>query len=236
MTRHVRDSPKKNLLVIMAKKPEPGQVKTRLSPEISARSAADIYHHFLLDKLEEMGKIKGADLAIAYWPLSARETFADLAEGNFSFFPQVDGDLGARMNTIVCQQIDMGYDTVCIIGSDSPDLPRSLVLDSFQIHAEGKADVVLGPSTDGGYYLISMQTSHPEIFKDIPWSTDHVLSTTLKKTKESGLRVELLAEWDDIDTYQDLIVFYNKYTHSQSKGSTPGSKTLAFLSTIKNFP
>ena len=71
----------------------------------------------------------------------------------------------------------------------------------------GKADVVLGPSTDGGYYLISMRTLHPEIFTGIPWSTGDVLSATLKKAQETGLRTKLLAEWDDIDTYQDLLAF-----------------------------
>jgi rSAM/selenodomain-associated transferase 1 len=229
-------SAKKDILVIMAKEPKPGQVKTRISPEISSSSAAVIYHHFLLDRLEEMGKIKGVDLAIAYSPLTALETFTDLAGGKFSLFPQIEGNLGQRMNAIICQKKNIGYHTICIIGSDSPDLPKSLVLDSFKIHAEKRADIVLGPSTDGGYYLISMQTPHPEIFTDIPWSTNRVLSATLKKTKELGLRTKLLREWDDIDTYQDLAAFYQRYDSVKSDGSTPGSKTLSFLSEIKNFP
>jgi len=108
------------------------------------------------------------------------------------------------MHAIICSQKARGYETVCIIGSDSPDLPRALVLKSFQIHEEGKADIVLGPSIDGGYYLVGFSGELPPIFDDINWGTEAVFSETVERLKGAAVDYSVLPYWYDVDTIKEL--------------------------------
>jgi len=225
-----------NLLVIMAKEPVPGQVKTRLSPELTPQEAAGLYRCFLQDSIAEMGNIDGIDLAIAYAPATARATFAALADDRFVLFPQQEVELGQRMLTIFKERIAQGYGAVCIMDSDSPDLPKEIVRASFRLLAVGKADVVLGPCTDGGYYLLGMKYPHPELFTDIPWSSGDVLSVTMQKAQKAGLKTALLPPWSDIDTYRGLTAFYQRNISNAAGASSTATITRAFLAALNNFP
>ena len=223
-----------DLLVIMAKEPVAGQVKTRLSPDLTPQQAADLYRCFLQDSIAEMGALDGIDRAIAYTPATARAIFAALADHRFTLFPQQEVELGQRMLTIFQEQFAQGYTSVCIMNSDSPDLPREIVRASFRLLALGKADVALGPCNDGGYYLLGMKHPHPELLTGIPWSTGDVLAVTQQKAKKIGLLVALLPPWDDIDTCRGLTVFYRRNVSDAIEGSRPGSITRTFLAALNN--
>ncbi len=216
----------------MAKEPVPGQVKTRLSPELTPQEAANLYRCFLQDSIAEMGTIDGIDRAIAYAPTTARATFAALADDRFRLFPQQEVELGQRMLTIFKEQTAQGYRAVCIMDSDSPDLPKAVVLETFRLLTAGKTDVVLGPCNDGGYYLLGMKYPHPELLTGIPWSTADVLSATMQTAKKIGLQVALLQPWDDIDTYQSLAAFHQRSNSDAAQDSNPGTITRAFLAAL----
>ncbi len=120
-----------------------------------------------------------------------------------------------------------------IIDSDSPDLPKSFVLESFRQLSSGNSDVVFGPCDDGGYYLVAMQKACPELFVGIPWSTGSVLSMSIEKAVKLGIRTALLPLWNDIDTFEDLTEFFKKYRDWPPQGHWAGVKTLSFLSGLQ---
>jgi len=224
----------KALVVIVAKEPVPGMVKTRLSPKLSPADAAGLYRCFLLDRIREIGTLTEVDLGIAYTPEEARGTFLALALDDFVLFPQRGTDLGQRLNNIFLDHFARRYDAVAVIDSDSPDLPKGLIRESVQMLLSKQTDVVFGPCHDGGYYLVGMRNAHPELFHDIPWSTPGVLSASLKKSRTLGLKVKLLTFWNDLDTFEDLVEFYDKYKNSSVLDREPAAETLAFLSRLEN--
>jgi len=227
------DKQLEKLLVIVAKEPLPGKVKTRLFPKFSPEVAADLYRCFLHDRIQEVSTLNGVDRAIAYTPEDARETFTALALAGFELFAQQGKHLGERLNNIFLEKLSQGYKAVSIVDSDSPDLPKSLIKESFELLLSKQADIVFGPCYDGGYYLVGMRKPHPELFRNIPWSTENVLSVTLEKASKMGLNVKLLSTWNDLDTFEDLIEFYNMYKDRPLSKDWAGNKTFAFLSQLK---
>ncbi|HSQ86606.1 MAG TPA: TIGR04282 family arsenosugar biosynthesis glycosyltransferase [Desulfobacterales bacterium] len=228
------DKQMEKLLVIVAKQPVPGRVKTRLFPKLSPEAAADLYRCFLQDRIKEVSSLNGVDRAIAYTPEDAKETFASLALDGFELFAQRGKHLGERLNNIFLEKLSQGYEAVSIVDSDSPDLPKSLINESFELLLTGQADIVLGPCYDGGYYLVGIRKPHPELFRNIPWSTENVLSVTLEKARKMGLNVKLLSIWNDLDTFEDLVEFYNMYKDRLLLKDWVGSKTLTYLSGLEN--
>lgn len=223
----------KLLLVVVAKAPVPGKVKTRLIPHFTPEEAADLYRCFLQDRIMTINSLKGVDLAIAYTPADTRDTFAPFSRNGVSLFAQKGQDLGERLNNIFLEKLAGGYGAVSIIDSDSPDLPASAVQESFRRLLSNQTDVVFGPCHDGGYYLVGMCKPHPELFDDIPWSTETVLSYTLEKAKKLGVKTNLLPWWNDLDTFEDLVVFYNKYKNQRLQRHWVGEKTFLYLSRLK---
>jgi len=227
------DKQLEKLLVIVAKEPVPGKVKTRLFPKFSPAVAADLYRCFLHDRIQEVSTLNGVYRAIAYTPENARETFMTLALDGFELFAQQGKHLGERLNNIFLEKLSQGYKAVSIVDSDSPDLPKSLIEESFELLLSKRADIVFGPCYDGGYYLVGMRKPHPELFRDIPWSTENVLSATLEKARKMGLNVKLLSTWNDLDTFEDLIEFFNVYKDRPLSKDFAGSKTFSFLSRLE---
>ena len=186
-------------VAIMAKQPVPGAVKTRLRPLLSDDDIAALYDSFLRDKIGQVRSLTGAAPVIAYTPAESRPFFAELAP-DFLLLPQVGDGLSVRLTFLYQQLLDMGHDGVIATDSDSPTLPTEYLqraLDSLAAHG---ADVVLGPSDDGGYYLIGLRRLHPELFDAMPWSTPQVYDETLRRAATLGLRVMSLAPWYDVDT------------------------------------
>ena len=221
-----RDKP---LLVAVAKAPVPGTVKTRLIPPFTCEEAAELYRCFLGDRLKTMNSLKGIDLAIAYTPEGEREMFVPLSRNGIALFSQKGRNLGERLKNIFIEKFSEGYGAVSIVDSDTPDLPRETIQETFRRLKANLTDVVFGPCHDGGYYLVGMRKLHPELFDDIPWSTDAVLSTTLKKAEEQGVKTDLLSALNDLDTFEDLVVYYNQYKNRGLKEPWAGKKTFEYL-------
>ena len=189
-------------LFVMAKSPKAGQVKTRLCPPLTPKMAARLYQCFLLDVLELVAELPGVEPAVAYSPADAGPEFARLTSGRFLLVPQEGQDLGGRLENAFRALFLQGYDRVAAVSTDSPDLPRAYLEEAFVRLAD--TPVVLGPCPDGGYYLIGLSRMIPEVFRDMPWSTDRVVALTAARVRGMGLVLSYLPEWHDVDTGADL--------------------------------
>ncbi|MCI0483416.1 MAG: TIGR04282 family arsenosugar biosynthesis glycosyltransferase [candidate division NC10 bacterium] len=190
-------------VTIMAKAPRAGEVKTRLSPPLSATGAAELYRCFLLDKIEQVRSLTRAIPAIAYTPPDGRDFFEGMAP-DFLLLPQRGPDLGARLANSLEHLFALGHMAAFAIDSDSPTLPTAHLEQALDLIATPGIDLVLGPSEDGGYYLIGLRALHPELFEDMPWSTAQVVPETFRRAEGKGLTVATLPPWFDIDTSEDL--------------------------------
>jgi rSAM/selenodomain-associated transferase 1 len=196
------------LLIIMAKQPSPGAVKTRLSPPLRLHDSLALYSAFLRDTISLVdatcGLAGNITPAIAYTPADAEGYFRALAPDRFVLLPQIGADLGERLRNLPAQAGELGYSPVAMISSDSPTLPASVVVQCFTELRRSEVDAVLGPCDDGGYYLIGMKRPQPALFAGIDWSTRRVTSQTLRAADAEGLRMSLLPTWPDVDTADDL--------------------------------
>jgi uncharacterized protein len=191
-------------VAIMAKAPQPGQVKTRLCPPLSHRQAAELYRCFLLDKIAQVNALQWADPAVSYTPSDAKSWFEDLTPSHFMLIPQHGDDLGARLLFTFDQLFRQGYTQVIVIDSDTPTLPTAYLEQALRLIAAREHDVVLGPTEDGGYYLIGLRQAHRELFAQMPWSTSQVLPETRRRSEQYGLTVAYTPDWYDVDTPEDL--------------------------------
>ena len=191
------------VVAIMAKAPRVGEVKTRLCPPLSVREATELYRCFLLDKIEQVGRLSGASPAIAFTPVEARPLFERLAPG-FLLFPQEGRDLGSRLAHCFDHLLGTGYPGALAVDSDTPTLPSEFLERALAAIAMPDVDLVVGPSEDGGYYLIGLKKAERALFTEIEWSTPVVSPETLRRAEAMGLRVLSLPSWFDIDTPRDL--------------------------------
>jgi rSAM/selenodomain-associated transferase 1 len=188
------------VLGIFAKRPVPGQVKTRLAAETSPDWASEVARAFLLDTLERMSSIAGRRV-LAFAPVDAEAYFAEIVQERYELVSQGDGDLGQRMASFFARQQENGATATVLIGTDSPTLPVAYIEQAFVDLRS--ADVVLGPATDGGYYLIGCGKRLPPIFTGIRWSSDRVLAETVAKLTEPDWKLAVLPPWYDVDTLTD---------------------------------
>lgn len=194
----------KKALILFAKRPVPGRVKTRLSPPLSLEEAAGLYRAMLLDVIAKAAPLPGVDKHIFHEPDElAAPFFAETAPG-MACAPQQGEDLGQRMANAFRELFAAGYGSVAIIGTDLPSLPVAYIEEAFALLESGGPDVVFGPSEDGGYYLVAMGELHGGLFREIPWSSGEVLEKSLERGAEAGVRVSLLPVWHDVDTREDL--------------------------------
>lgn len=195
-------------LVIFAKAPIAGQVKTRLCPPLTPDEAATLHGSFVIDMLErtKVAAIKlklPIDRYLACAPSSTLVFFQIMEERqSVKLIDQVGDDLGARMEQAFATLFGKGYQRVFIVGTDVPSLP----LDHYKqaLALLDTHDVVLGPALDGGYYLIGLKRPRPELFAGIAWSTDRVLAATQEKAASLGLKLALIPSWRDVDSIDDL--------------------------------
>jgi len=193
----------KKALILFAKAPRPGVVKTRLQPDLSPLEAAELYRAFILDLLKATSRLKGLCRILACDPTQKAPFFQALADQEkLKLINQKGRNLGERMKNAIVTANRMGLGRVVIIGTDSPTLPVALIRKAFKLL--DRNDLVLGPSQDGGYYLIACSKLISGIFQGISWGTDQVLSATMKKVVREKIKCELLPFWYDVDTVQDL--------------------------------
>jgi rSAM/selenodomain-associated transferase 1 len=214
-------------LMVVAKEPSVGRTKTRLSPPLSGQQATDLYRCLLLDTMELMKRVEGVQPIIAYLPPGAEPFFRRLAPPGFDFVPQVGADLGERLDNVLTHCLQKGYRQAVVMDSDSPTLPVAYLRQAFRELDDPTVDVVLGPCDDGGYYLIGLKSPCAALFRGIVMSTSTVVTETLERAREQGLRVACLPRWYDVDTYEDLERLV-KELHSQP--DHPAKHTRAFLS------
>ncbi len=194
--------PEARTLVVFAKAPRPGTVKTRLAADVGEAEAARIYRAL------GRGVVDGVRdgpwrTVVAFSPPDAREEVAAwLDPGELDFDPQTSGDLGLRMDAALTAELGRGADRVCLVGTDAPGVDAGVVREAFR--ALAAADVVLGPARDGGYYLVGLKRPTPGLFQDIPWSTPEVLERTLERARELDLHVRLLRPLADVDRLPDV--------------------------------
>jgi uncharacterized protein len=193
-----------NALVIMAKAPLAGQVKTRLLPTLSPERAARLAKALLVDQLNHVRQMESADLYLAFAPEEARLLMEQLAPPLFGLFPQQGPDLGARMQGVFEKLFRAGYRNIVLIGSDLVAVPLRFFDQAYRYLESRQQRVILGPSRDGGYYLIGCNQPTPELFGEMRWSHDAVLTQTLAKLEGLKIAHELLPGWLDVDTPDDV--------------------------------
>lgn len=202
---HTTGSPQQGerILLIFAKEPRPGRVKTRLAAGIGAEEASRVYR-WLGRKVVDQLRGGPYRLIVAFDPPDARAEMMDwLGSEGLEFLPQVPGDLGSRLGAAVRTGFRQGR-LVVVAGTDAPDLDSAMADEAFRRLSE--VDLVLGPATDGGYYLLGLKSEVADLFQNIPWSTPEVLATTLDRAGAMGLSVATLPALSDVDTAEDLRV------------------------------
>jgi uncharacterized protein len=192
---------KRNTLLVVAKQPVPGQTKTRLCPPLSPDHAAELYECFLRDTLDIMRQVNGVHCVIGFLPEDAQSYFGQLAP-DMQLISQFGASLGERLDHLLSEALVNGSQRAVVMDSDSPTLPVEYISQAFDELSH--SDVVLGPTLDGGYYLIGMKQPQPHLLRQVQMSTHHVLDDTLALAKSTGLTVSLLPAWHDVDTIDDL--------------------------------
>ena len=219
----------KNALVIFARDPLVGQVKTRLNPFLDLRTTCELYTCFLSDSLDTICAVESADYFVGIYPSSTSGFFERLDPSlSISTFVQEGKDLGDRMKNTFSARFAEGYEQIVIIGADSPSLPLAYIRQAFG----SKQDVVLGPSVDGGYYLIGMRGKLVNLFDGIRWGEDTVLEETRQKLEESGVSLELLPFWYDVDRSDDLRFLKTHLELLAKAGQEQAASTRKFLSRL----
>ena len=190
-------------IIIFAKAPVKGHVKTRLATDMDEADVVNLYRYFVLDVLYKI-KSTGLPHKIFYDPPGTEALMADWLGANNDFVLQKGKNLGERMENAFMKLFINNITRAVIIGTDSPDLPEAYILDAFS--GLEKNDAVIGPAVDGGYYLIGFNKDSiiPEVFANMPWGTDTVFEKTMAILNKRNLSVRVLPKWRDVDTIDDL--------------------------------
>jgi rSAM/selenodomain-associated transferase 1 len=196
---------KSTAIVLFAKKPEAGRVKTRLAADIGAERAVEIYKRMVDDTVSRAEAVEDADTWLYFSPTEA-EAYMREWQSDLFYAPQSNGDLGDRMLAAFDGCATQGYASTIVIGTDCPGL-NTKVLEEATAALRGGADLVLGPTFDGGYYLIASKRPIPELFNDMPWSTEVVFEQTLHRARTLELDVTCLEQLHDVDTQADLAAY-----------------------------
>ena len=223
------DADTSRAVLIMAKQPVPGASKTRLQPAVTAEQAAALSECFILDAValttDVADTVPGLEVTIAGTPVRAAAYFDSVAP-DVGFVAQQGADLSERLHRVMSDTLAGGAEQVLAINSDSPTLPRALLVQAFEELSKPEVDVVLGPAEDGGYYLIGWKQANDRLIAEVAMSTPDVLSDTLAIAAEEGLAVELLPSWYDVDSPEDL----TRLQEDVAAGHYCGPNTARFLS------
>jgi len=220
----------------MAKAPRPGDAKTRLVPPLSAEEAARLSACFIRDAVENIAAaalqapIEGH---IAYSPPDAAAALASLLPDGTRLLPSRRPGLAESLFDAADDLLTAGYGAVCLVNSDSPTLPTSLLVEAAQALAAPGDRLVLGQAEDGGYYLIGLKQAHARLFEDIAWSTPIVFAQTIERARELGLEPVVLPAWYDVDDVASLHRLYAELLGEAAKSPPreiyPARHTAALL-------
>lgn len=224
-------------LAVMTKAPQAGRVKTRLTPPLSPAEAAALNTCFLRDTAAAILRTadgKRATGIAVYTPVGAEAAYAGILPQGFALVPQRGEAFGERLSAATQDLLQLGFDSLCLIDSDSPTVPEKAFTEAVELLARDEESVVLGPSDDGGYYLIGLKKLHRRLFDKIEWSTERVLEQTIEAAREIGVTVHLLPTWYDVDDYKTLSrLFHELFSVNGTHGSGFGAPaTREFLSDL----
>lgn len=222
---------------MMIKAPRAGASKTRLVPPLTHAEAAELSVSFLCDTAANIAEVcaehtagaqvGGVDAIAAYTPVGAEAAFDELLPPSFALLPQRGDSFGERLFYAAADLLALGYESCCLIDSDSPTLPRALLSAAIAELSRPGERVVLGPADDGGYYLIGMRRAHRRLFEEIDWSTAEVAAQTIARAREINLDVALLPAWYDVDDAQTLRRLYVELFEAAQGGVDPCAAKLA---------
>lgn len=188
-------------ILLFLKAPRAGFVKTRLAKQIGQRRALTTYKALVerqISTLPNEGRTE-----IHFTPVDALCEFTSWLGNSASYYPQCEGDLGSRLHSAVADAFKRGASSVICIGGDCPNLNFSHIEQTSDLLSQDK-DLAIGPSEDGGYYLIGMNRPQPELFEDIPWSQPDTFKATMKKAEDMNLRTIILETLYDVDEVCEL--------------------------------
>jgi rSAM/selenodomain-associated transferase 1 len=188
-----------NAVIIFAKSPRVEDVKTRLAGRLSRDERLGLYRSLLENTVEKLRRVPGADTFISYTPPEDGDYFEGFG---LRTFPQAEGDLGVKMHAALSRVLGEGYEKAVLVGVDIPGLSAAVIGRAFGL-LEG-SDVVFGPATDGGYYLVGLKRPAREVFAGIEWSTATTLERSVEKALAAGLGVAYADTLSDIDRPEDL--------------------------------
>jgi uncharacterized protein len=195
-------------LIVFTRYPAVGQAKTRLIPVLGASGAAELHRQMTVHTLAQVRELQKNQPLTATIYFAGQQSAADMVAwlgAEWQYQQQIAGDLGVRMATAFADTLQSGMKKVVIIGTDCPGLTAEIIQNAFE-QLSGH-DLVLGPALDGGYYLIGLRSIRPELFINIPWSTDAVLAKTIEIAQQLNLSMALLSPLADVDRPADLPVW-----------------------------
>jgi len=199
----------KSVVIVFLRAPVKGRVKTRLAREVGDEQALSLYRAFVQTTLLAVEQ-SGMDHRICFFPADRKALVEDWLGTDHGYMPQLGDDLGQRMGNALAAVFDQGAQKAILVGTDIPDLRACHLLKAINLLDQHQ--VVVGPSFDGGYWLIGFQRDRfcPDLFFQIDWGTDTVFSTTLERCTAANLSTGLLPALQDIDSMEDLQAFQKK--------------------------
>lgn len=203
-------------IVIMAKVPRKGLVKTRLKPVLNDEQCAELSIRFLKDAVNKVQKIT-PNLIVAFAPADGRKELENLLPEGVILTEQKGNDLGERMNSAFEFAEARGFSPVIMIGTDSPDLPPEHIISAIELFKEDQTNIVLGAAKDGGYYLIGLRNATNNIFENVEWSS----AKTYEQTAENARRIFAcepaeIPIWYDVDTPEDLKILRGEFLKDEN--------------------
>ncbi len=211
-------------IIFFIKNPEKGKIKTRLAKDLNEEFVLDLYKCFVNDILSTLNNSK-YDFKIFYYPPESLNKIKEWLGVHYSFVQQKGKDLGIKMKNAFIDVFKSNYNKVIIIGSDMPNISNKIFINSF--NNLDSNDAVIGPSFDGGYYLLGFnkETFLYKIFYNIKWSSSLVFNSTIDIFKKNNYKVSILNLMNDIDTISDL----KKFIDQNKKSKFRNSNTMKYI-------
>ncbi len=213
----------KQCILLFIRTPEKGKIKKRLSEDLGDKIVFSLYKNFILDVVDMLNRA-GVPFKICYYPPHSQKELKNWL-GEYSYIQQKGDNLGDRMLNAFRETFAEGFTEIILIGSDIPDLPQTMIKKAFDF---GKYDAVIGPASDGGYYLIGFREKGflPIIFHDIEWGSDTVFEETMALFRKNRSSAKVLPRWHDVDRIDDLKELFKKNLNT----TFAHSRTMTFLS------
>jgi uncharacterized protein len=215
-------------ILIFLRMPQPGKVKTRLAAHIGDHPAAALYRLFITDILETV-KLLQLPVYLCFYPNGQKDSLCSWLGNRHTYWEQSGEDLGERMKNAFFRAFNSGIRQAILIGTDTPDLPITILRESF--NALAAHDLVIGPSLDGGYYLIGFNANKflPQVFSRISWGEGDVFHRTMAIISGRAASSYQLPIWQDIDNYDDLMAFAKRAVGQTEAGRLSAAGVAALI-------